>query len=59
MDYESLRYDLIEYFGTAAGFNPMAYVELSIVESASNDVLISIALKNGFDLSDYEIQKTK
>lgn len=59
MDYESLRYDLIDYFGTAASFNTMAIFELSIIESASNDKLVDIAIKNGFDLSYYEKQKIK
>ena len=59
MDYERLRNDLIDYFGTAIGFNPAAIIELSMVESASNDKLIDIAIKNGFDLSDYESQKRR
>ena len=59
MDYERLRNDLIDYFGTAIGFNPAAIIELSMVESVSNDKLIDIAIKNGFDLSDYESQKRR
>ena len=58
IDYEELRQDLINYFGTAMSYNPMAVVELSNVQNISNDKLIQIALKNGFDLSEYE-QKTK
>ena len=58
IDYEKLRNDLIDYFGTAIVYNPMAVIELSNVQNASNYNLIQIALKNGFNLSDYE-QKTK
>lgn len=59
MDYERLRDDLKDYFGTAMSYNPMAVIELSEVESASEDKLISIALQNGFDLSDYEEKKRR
>ena len=59
MDYERLREDLIDYFGTAMKYNPMAVIELSEVQSASNQKLIEIARKNGFDLSDYENNKVR
>lgn len=58
IDYEKLRNDLIDYFGTAMSCNPMVVIELSNVQNASNYTLIQIALKNGFDLRKYE-QKTK
>jgi len=54
MDYEKLRGDLIDYFGSAISYNPMAVIELSNVENASNNKLEEIAVRNGFDLSDYE-----
>ena len=56
IDYEKLRKDLIDYFGSAmfSGF-PMAVVDLSNVEIASHDELIQIAKKNGFDLTKYQI----
>lgn len=56
MDYESLRKDLIDYFGSAmfSGF-PMVVVELSEVERASNSELLRLARKVGFDLSKYEV----
>jgi len=57
MDFERLREDLKDYFGTAMAYNPMAVMELSEVENASNERLIQIALKNGFDLSNYENQR--
>ena len=58
IDYEKLRRDLIDYFGTAMSFNPMAVIELSRVERASNDELVEIAIKNNFDLDKYYKNKT-
>jgi len=59
IDYEKLREDLIDYYGTAMSFMPMAVIELSVVEKASNQKLIELALKNGFDLNNYEEQKRR
>lgn len=59
IDYEKLRNDLIDYYGTAMMCNPMAVIELSDVENASIDKLIQIAIQNGFDLSDYEKSKRR
>ena len=59
IDFEKLREDLKDYYGTAMSFMPMAVVELSQVEKASNQKLIELALKNNFDLSDYETQKIR
>ena len=59
IDYDILRKDLIDYYGTAMMYNPMAVVELGIVENASYEKLIEIAIKNGFDLTNYENQKIK
>ena len=53
IDYEKLRKDLIDYFGTAMSFSPMAIMDLSRVESASDDELVEIAKRNGFDLNKY------
>ncbi len=57
IDYEKLRSDLMDYFGSAmfSGL-PMAIIDLSDVETASNDELIKIAKKNKFDLSKYQIE---
>ena len=54
MDIEELRRELMDYFGTAmtSGF-PMATVDLVKIERASKEELISIAKKNGFDVSEY------
>ncbi len=59
MDYESLREDLKDYFGTAIAFNQMAIIDLMMIESASNDKLVEIAIQNGFDLDNYEEQNYK
>ena len=60
MDYERLREDLKDYFGTAISCGyPMAVIELSEVESASYDRLQEIAIQNGFDLSNYEDVKRR
>lgn len=54
IDYDKLRNDLIDYFGTAMTFNLMAMSDLIRVERASNDELVEIALKNNFDLNKYK-----
>jgi hypothetical protein len=55
MDYDRLRDDLLDYYGTAmfSGF-PMAVIETINVENASEDELEELARKAGYDLSDYE-----
>ena len=57
IDVDKLRDALIDYFGSAMQFHPQAVIELSEVESASPEKLVDIALKNGFDLSDFEVTK--
>lgn len=59
IDFEKLREDLKDYYGTAMSFMPMAVVELSQVERASNQKLIELAFKNNFDLNNYVEQKTR
>lgn len=51
---EELRKDLMDYYGTAmnSGFG-MAVIDLSEVENASPEKLISIAKKLGVDLRNY------
>ena len=58
INYEKLKNDLIDYFGTAMSFNPIAIMNVSEVKNATYDKLIQIAVKNGFNLNDY-IVKTK
>ena len=53
IDIEKLRSDLMDYFGTAMGFFPVATMDLIKVQNASDEELINIALKNNFDLNKY------
>ena len=55
IDFDKLREDLIDYFGTAMGTFPIAVMSVAEVETATERELIRIATQNGFDLSDYEI----
>ena len=58
MDYERLRKDLKEYYGTAVFSGlPMAVIELSDIESAPESKLINIARRAGFNLDDYKEDK--
>lgn len=54
INIEKLRNDLIEYF-TSAMFivSPVALVDLTEVENASDEKIIKIALDNKFDLKKY------
>lgn len=54
MDYEALRRDLMDYYGTAIHMNPMAMMDVSDVEAADDDELVELAEEAGFDLDDYE-----
>lgn len=53
IDYEKLRKALIDYYGTAVILNPMAMVDLLKVQNASDEELVEIARRNGFDLTKY------
>jgi hypothetical protein len=55
IDIERLRQDLINYFGSAMMFQPLAIADLTKVENASPEELVRIAIANGFDLEDYKI----
>lgn len=59
IDYERLRRDLMDYFGAAMMYYPVAVVDLTKVEHASDSELEQIALQCGFNLSDYEEQKMR
>ena len=54
IDIDRLRDDLENYYGTAAfsGY-PQAIIDLGIVERASEEELISIAQKCGFNINKY------
>ena len=52
-DFDLLRDDLINYFGTAMYYNPLAQIDLSFVSSCNDNELINVAQNNNFDLSRY------
>lgn len=58
IDYEKLRKDLIDYFGTAmfSGFG-FAIIDVSRVEKANDSELLAIAKKCNFDLNKYKLNK--
>ena len=53
INFEKLRKDLMDYFGTAMPFHQMAVINLSEVECASDQKLVDMAMKNGFNLEYY------
>lgn len=54
IDFDRLRDDLIDYFGSALPIYPVSMMDLIEVENASDEELIQIALNNGFDLDNYK-----
>lgn len=56
IDIARLRRDLIDYYGTAmmCGFG-MLSIDVRFIERASDEALIYVATKNGFDLEKYII----
>lgn len=53
IDINKLREDLINYFGTAIGMFPMAIMDLNEVYNATDEEVISIAMRNNFNLENY------
>lgn len=54
LDADKLKKDLKDYFGTAMfGGSPLAMMDMVQVEGASEDELVEIAKRNGFDVTDY------
>ena len=61
IDYDRLRNDLINYFESAyfvAGFGA-ALVEREEIKRSSDEELVQIALRKGFKIEDYIINKSK
>lgn len=53
-DYEKLRHDLLDFFGTAmVNVSRVAMMDLSRVNKATNEELLMIANECGFDLNEY------
>lgn len=56
INYERLRKDLIDYYGSALPFGfGVAAIEIEKIKRASNYELLAIARKCNFDLNDYKI----
>lgn len=56
IDFNRLRSDLINYFGTAViSASPLALADLSRVENADREELINIAMEIGLNLDNYKI----
>lgn len=54
IDFETLKKDLINYYGTAAfTASPLAFIELEKVKQANEEELLAIAINNHFDLNKY------
>ena len=56
-DFERLRQDLLDFFGTSMMFNPMAVLNVIDVEKADNDKLLHLAQSNGFNLEEYRVKR--
>ena len=54
INIDRLRRDLMNYYGAAMSVFPVAMMDLIDVENASEEELLRIAIRNGFNLEDYE-----
>ena len=54
IDYSRLREDLMNRYGAAMQFFPVAMVDLIKIQNASNGELLEIAIKENLDLSEYQ-----
>ncbi len=57
IDVDKLREDLINYYGSAIPYYPQAIMDISRIEKASPEELVNIALENGYDLEEYNVNK--
>ena len=53
-NYENLRKELLDYYGSATEFFPVAWGDVIEVERASNDELLKMAKEAGIDISRLE-----
>ena len=56
-DFDRLRQDLLDFFGTSMMFNPMAVLNVVDVEKADNEKLLHLGQSNGFDLEEYRVKR--
>ena len=60
INYDKLRRDLMDYFGTAGYIvSSVAFMDLIDVENANNEKLLQIAINNNFDLNNYRYNVEK
>ncbi len=59
IDFSKLRKDLEDNYGSAMSFFPVAIMDLTRVETASNEELLEIAQKENIDLSKYQKEEYK
>jgi len=60
IDYDKLRHDLIDYFGTASfNVSMMAMADLTRVQCADNEELIQIARECKINLENYLVEFKK
>lgn len=53
IDLDSLRSDLMDHYGTATSFFPVAYADVAEVQSASAQKLVDMAEDAGIDVTRY------
>ncbi len=54
MNYDDLRKELLDYYGTATGPFPAAWGDVLHVERADNEELLELAREAGIDISQFE-----
>ncbi|MBP1548048.1 MAG: hypothetical protein J6A37_15800 [Oscillospiraceae bacterium] len=54
IDTEALRSELIDHFGAASPYEPMAMADVLAAERASADELIRLAEMNGIDPNNFK-----
>ncbi len=60
INIEKLRKDLLDYFGTAMfQSSPLAVMNLTKIETASDEEIIKIAIDNNIDLNRYIINQKR
>lgn len=59
IDVDRLREYLTNYYGSAMSYYPVAVMDLTKIESASDEELINIALQNNVNLSNFEIKQKR
>lgn len=59
INIDELRNDLLNYYGSATPNFPQAFMEYIEIQNASDNKLIEIAFKSGFDLNNYNDTKRR